>query len=254
MIPDAWSYIPKEKPASNMFGVINPNWSLAFPDRDEVMRLDMRIIQPMIGEFVSVPICYLANQSQNEQLQNIGEAAFWALNRHDVVPMYSTDLRGSMQYLGMQRAEIVDYFLSQGVTIPEMQMLSQGGTSYTEMARKHMFLTEPHFFIMGNAEATLAKGALHVDPQFLVSAQQHPIEVGAAMSFTASQIRDYKTGRWKSESKDTMRERGQVYEAQFLLEATGEEPEYPLQDYYRAALAEYPQGVATPGISANLLY
>jgi hypothetical protein len=252
MIPDAWSYIPKNKPASNMFGVINPNWSLAFPDRDEVLRLDMRIIQAMVGEFVSVPICYLANQSENPQLQNIGETAFWAMNRHDVVPMYSTDLRGTMQYLTIPSVDIVQYMLDNGLSLDELRALSRGQTSYTDMAKQHFFLTEPHFFVLGNKRET--KGVLHVDPQFLVSAQQHPVEVGAAMTFTASQIRDFKTERWKTDSKDMMHDRGRIYEAQFLLESTTAEPEYPLQDYYREALAQYPQGVNTPGIPEGLLY
>lgn len=251
MITEAWKYVPRDNDPAKAFDLINSEWVM-LPDRNAAIKLDPRIMGPMCGDYLSVPIAYAANHCQDSHLQNIGAVNWEMFSRHVAIPMVNSNLAHTMLSLNIPVQEVGHYLVAQGLTQDEAMAVFQRPEEYDDLMSRHKFLGEPHIFIaQANDEV---RPIIALDPVFLVKAQKHPVETIASVIYVASQVRDLATKRTFTDSKQDLHLRARMYQAQFLLEAEAANPGYTLEDFYIKILNEYPQGTQTDVPERRLLY
>lgn len=193
---------------------------------EQVRRADFERVALATSDYYTAGVAYLANRGHDASIQEIGHALWGATNRQRVLTVLTDNMKRAALELG----------------VPRQTALS--GFSKND---------EPHVLFMGRQQGIeLIEAACVLLPrEFVVRAQNNPVEALASVAWIGSQVRDMVNGRLQIDGYN-ITTRAAAFEAHFLLNALSCTEGVELSANSKALLAKYPRGIRS--LSSDKLY
>lgn len=188
----------------------------------EIQKRNKETVARVMSDYFTTGVAFFANRGHDKYLQEVGTTTWLAVNQRRVLTAYCEDMIGGAMQLGVPLQEAINNFRNND---------------------------EPHVILLARNNQLVSFVLL--PPNFIVRAQNKPIEALATMAWICSQVRDMVNGRMIIDVQN-VNSRASATEAQFLLEAVRQHPETILDPLYREIMAAYPQGIQS--LPANCRY
>ncbi len=225
-VEDGNLHLPKSTRQEDVFDIVKAKHLTVGKTIEEVLKAPWEKVAQAAGDFFTASVAYLANRGHDDYMREVGTTSWWAVNQKRVLPVLADNMIGAAIRLGVP---------------PEIAL------------RRYIKNDEPHIIFLGKRQGVqiIETAYVLIPPEFIVKAQNSPIETLATMSWIGSQVRDMVNGRLTID-QNNINQRAAATEAHFLLNAHSRNPAIELSTNSKLLLESFPKGIYS--LPQSLLY